>query len=236
MKKLVIFDIDGTLLHSNRADSICFAKAFNTVFGFELPSLDWSYYPHTMDTAIVDALFKEAGRPHPSPEVLEDFKDYYVGQLEAGRKDSPEDFMEVPGARQLVERLVADDDYIVGIGTGGFRKPAFVKLRHVGIDTLDLYMAFADGNYSREDMVNEVLGKVGKDYSKLERIVYVGDGLWDVRTTRNLNIPFIGLRHKNDHQILHDEGAKHVITDYLDQEVFIELIEKAEVPELFKNV
>ena len=231
MKKLVIFDIDGTLLHSNKADSICFSKAFKTIFGFELPSLDWNHYPHTMDTAILDALFKEAGMPHPNEAEVEKFKDHYVALLEEGRKVRPEGFMEVQGARQIVEKLVADENYAVGIGTGGFRKPAFVKLKHVGIDTTHLHMAFANGNYSREDMVNESVSLAKAAHHDFEKIIYIGDGIWDVRTTRNLGIPFIGVRHKGDHQALHAEGAYHVISDYLDQEEFIDLLKKAKVPQ-----
>ncbi len=229
-KTLVIFDIDGTLLFSNKIDSLLFAQAFQKRFGFELPTLDWNNYPHCTDTSILATLFKNERRPQPPATEMEAFKDEYVALLEQGRLEQPEDFMEVPGAKKMVDYLQAHSDFLVGIGTGGFKKPAMVKLKHVGIDTSDLHMAFADGNVSREDILGEALQKVEDKHPMPNRVVYIGDAIWDVQTTRNMDIPFIGIRHRNDQEVLLQAGASHVISNYLDQEHFLQLLKQASVP------
>ncbi len=225
---LVIFDIDGTLLHSNKIDSLIFKRVFETTFGFEMQSVDWRDYPHCTDTSILKALFEREEVAHPSSARMEAFKDEYVRQLQQGRLAQPTDFMEVAGASETIRRLMGDDRFEVGIATGGFRKPAHVKLKHIGVNHEPLHDAYADGNEAREDILNEAIAKT--KHLPINHIVYVGDAVWDVQTTRNMNIPLIGIRIKGDAETLTRIGAKDVIRDYRDYEGFLDLVERAVVP------
>ncbi|MEM7105018.1 MAG: HAD hydrolase-like protein [Bacteroidota bacterium] len=229
-KTLVIFDIDGTLLFSNKEDSRIFARAFRKEFGFEAHSIDWHEFPHVTDTTILEVMFKKQGVPFPSVERLEEFKDYYVEMLLHRRVQNPENFLQVEGAQAAVHSLVADDRYLVGIATGGFRKPAFVKLDHVGINTESLFMSFADGNHTREQIIEGVFRQVETQGEAVSRSVYIGDAIWDVRTTRNMDLPFIGIQKPGKHDMLYRAGAKHVISDYKDYQGFLNLIENATPP------
>ncbi|MEO1436926.1 MAG: HAD hydrolase-like protein [Bacteroidota bacterium] len=229
-KLLVIFDIDGTLLFSNKEDSRIFGRAFEDCFGFRIGSINWHDYPHVVDTVILQAAFETAGKTLPDQQTIEDFKDYYVAKLEQGRKINPGGFMEVRGSRTLVEHLLNQAEFEVGIATGGFRKPAFVKLRHVGIPTEQLMMNFADDCYTREQIIQGVLDQAAPLQDQISKIIYVGDALWDVRTTRNMNMPFIGIKPPDQVQELLDAGAKHVISHYEDIEGFIDLCYQSEPP------
>ena len=230
MKTLIIFDIDGTLLYSNSADSQIFAKAIRTKFGFDVQSLNWNDYPHVTDTTILSALFERAGRPQPSAQQVEAFKDYYVELLEIGRKENPAGFMEVPGAKTVIDKLIADDNFIVGIATGGFMKPAFVKLHHIGINTAPLIMSFADGHETREQIISSVLREVESRNEQVQKTVYLGDAVWDVKTTRNMGIPFIGVKPPSaKYNLIHD-GARSVIVDYHDYDDFLREVREAEPP------
>ena len=47
---LVMFDIDGTLTETMKADEECFVRSFKAVFGFADINTDWSHYPRTTDS------------------------------------------------------------------------------------------------------------------------------------------------------------------------------------------
>ncbi|HUF28586.1 MAG TPA: hypothetical protein VMM18_16525 [Gemmatimonadaceae bacterium] len=46
MRRLVVFDIDGTLTDTNEVDDACYVRAVATVLGLEAAALDWSAAPH----------------------------------------------------------------------------------------------------------------------------------------------------------------------------------------------
>jgi len=56
-------------------------------------------------------------------------------------------------------------------------------------------------------------------------VVYVGDGVWDARTSRELGIGFVGVRVRGDFENLKAEGATALIRDYSDVAGAIGLME-----------
>ena len=65
--KLVMFDIDGTLTHTNEADDRCFVRALADVFQFQEVDADWSKYPCCSDSGILQTLFESRTGRGPSP-------------------------------------------------------------------------------------------------------------------------------------------------------------------------
>ena len=230
MKTLIIFDIDGTLLYSNRADSICFARTYESLYRQPLPSINWDEYPHVTDTTIFHALYRESFDCAPEPGEIEHFTDHFVASLREERRLRPDEFREVPSARTTVERLRKDDRFVVGIATGGWERPARLKLDHVQVHTDDLYMSFADNRFTREDIINATITAAQDHHPGISRIVYVGDAPWDVRTTRNMQLPLVGVRWKGDRDLLTNSGVQEVITDYEDYQGFLEAVERAQPP------
>ena len=230
MKKLIIFDIDGTLLYSNRIDSQCFADTYEKVYHHPFPSIDWSNYPHVTDDTIFKTVIHEHFQREAGEDEIQEFKKQFVDSIQAKRKVVPHEFKEVKNSRKTIELLLQDTTFEVGIATGGWRLPAFVKLHHIGIPTDQLHMSFADGNPTREDIIQGVFRQTDNLNLKFNKIVYVGDAPWDVRTTRNMNIPFIGVRRERDFEKLEQLGAQTIIPDFADFDGFLEAIETAKIP------
>ena len=229
-KILIIFDIDGTLLHSNRVDSQCFAQAFEYVFKKPFPTIDWRKYPHVTDTTIFNTVINQHFGRHATDEDIHRQQDCFVALLKENRMKDPVQFAEVPNAKNTVENLLADERFEIGIATGGWQRPATLKLNHIGIPTASLHMSFADGKETREEIIDASIKSASKKHSGFKRIVYVGDAVWDVKTTRNMQLNFIGIRIKGDHEILTREGAFDVISNYKDYDEFLRLIETAKIP------
>ena len=229
-KTLVIFDVDGTLVYSNKIDSQCFAQAYKEIYDCPFPSIDWTKYPHVTDHTIFKTVIRQHfGRDATEAEMTE-FQQHYIGLLEHFRVVRPEEFQEVPNAKLTIDNLRNDDRFVVGIATGGWQRPAHVKLNHVKIPAHELFLSGADGKETREEIIQQVIGAVQVQHAVISRVVYVGDAIWDVHTTRKLNMNFIGIRRTGDLEILEREGTKIVLQDFSNYERFVEAVFEAAPP------
>lgn len=227
---LVIFDIDGTLVYSNKIDSLCFAQTYEQIYQRPFPTIDWRAYPHVTDTTIFGTVIQKHFGRSPKQEEVEYFQERFVTMIEAKRQTNPEEFKEVPGAKLLIEKLLTLDHFALGIATGGWHRPAQTKLQFVGIPYDQLLLSAADGKVTREAIINEVVNHPSHERITFDKVVYIGDAIWDVTTTRNLQMDFIGIRRQNDKHHLLEAGATIVLENYLDQHQFLDAIQIATPP------
>lgn len=219
VKTFVLFDIDGTLLYSEKVDSRCFANSYETIFGLPFPTIDWTQFPEVTDHVIFRTAFKDHFGRFPSETERVTFEDHYLEGLSTSRVDSPEEFKEVPGATDLWRRLDGDDQFLTGIATGGWQRPASIKLEHVGIPPDQPFAGYANNKFSRVEILSEAINKA-RAVHEVDRVIYVGDAIWDVTTTQKMNLPLIGVRRKGDHDALKQAGADRVITDFTPDSAF----------------
>jgi len=74
---LYLFDIDGTLLFSNKVDSKCFAQTFEEEYKQEFPSIDWNEFPHVTDHTIFRTGFHQVHDRFPLDHEIEDFRNKF---------------------------------------------------------------------------------------------------------------------------------------------------------------
>ena len=227
---LLLFDIDGTLVYSDKIDSQCFAETYEEIYGKKFPTIDWRKYPHVTDHVIFNTVIGEHfGRP-AGEEEIQVFQNYFVEKIEAKRKSEPHEFMEVPNACGFIDGLLATGEFAIGIGTGGWLAPAKVKLAHVGIPSEKLFVSAADNQPTRRHIVEEVIRQAEMAHGEFARTVYIGDAVWDVETTREMGLPFIGIRRNGDAEVLRQAGAATVFHDFREEEIFMEAVFSALPP------
>lgn len=229
-KTLIIFDIDGTLVFSNRIDSQCFAETYTAIYRRPFPSIDWRRYPHVTDHTIFNAVLQEHFNRLAEPEEITVFQNHFVSMLERNRLERPSEFLPVPHAVETVLHLLDQEQMAIGIGTGGWRRPACLKLHHVGIPVERLYLSAADGQETREAITQEAIRQAEAVHGGFDRVVYVGDAVWDVQTTRNLSLNFIGIRRNGDLEVLQKAGATIVLKDFSNREQFLDAVQRATPP------
>lgn len=219
MKTFVLFDIDGTLLYSEKVDSRCFASSYEVIFGRPFPTIDWTRFPEVTDHVIFRTAFHDHFGRYPTEAERLKFEDHYLEGLRTSRATKPGEFREVPGAANLWRRLNADARFITGIATGGWQRPAAIKLEHVGIPPEQPFAGYANDRFSRVEILDEAITKA-RSVHRIARVIYVGDAVWDVTTTRKMNLPLIGVRRNGDHDALIQAGAARVITDFTPDQAF----------------
>lgn len=227
---LVIFDVDGTLVHSERRDSAMFGRTYEEIYGKPFPSLDWSHFPHVTDDTIFQTAIRQHFQRAVVPEEIPVFQERYMNYLRASRRERPEQFMQIPGASTLVQRLLEDQRFELGIATGGWKAPAQIKLSHVSVPHQHMVLTGADGKTTREEILEETRELSTAAGRSFDKIVYVGDATWDVRTTRNLDWSFVGIRHRGDAAVLKKAGADIVLRDYEHYDTFVKAVAEARPP------
>jgi len=224
MSKLVIFDVDGTLARTSTVDDECWQKAALEVLGIDGISTDWGSYEHSTDEAIATELiqkytdfFDVVGKVH---EVRDRFRDLI---LQAG-KSEPNLFTAMPGAPTLFSCL-ADAGWQSAIATGGWELTARYKLTQAGVPHEDIPAAFANDAHPRSEIIQlaqcRAEERTGKSF---DHIVYVGDGVWDVRAADQLGIGFVGCATFPRSEELLTAGAKVVLPCFSDQELLLKAL------------
>ena len=229
---LAIFDIDGTLTRTDHVDDICFVQALADAHAITEVSTDWAGYPHTTDSAITSHIFQERFNRAPEEAELLKFKSHFVRLLEDYWAKDSLLFGEIVGASLMLRRLNQEPEWRVAIASGGWRVSATLKLKTAGIEVNDYPAAFADDGLSREEILHTAVIKAQTLYrqNNIARVVSVGDGVWDVRTARNLRVPFLGIGSGEGEKKLRRAGATHVIKDFSDYSRLLECLVEADVP------
>jgi phosphoglycolate phosphatase-like HAD superfamily hydrolase len=122
----------------------------------------------------------------------------------------------------MLARLSQEPDWKVAIASGSWKAAAKLKLRAAGINPEQFPSAFADDGFSREEILKAAIVNAQHQYQleDFDSVVSIGDGVWDVRTARNLSFPFLGIGVGDGADRLRQEGAEQVLKDLADyQEV-----------------
>ena len=130
--KLVLFDIDGTLITASGAGRRALDQALRDVYGTAGPIDGYDFRGGT-DPQIIRDLLGRAGMDEAAIAAGEAaVYRRYEALLEAEIGDG-RGVTVYPGVRELVEALTARDDVVVGLLTGNIEAGARIKLRPTGL-------------------------------------------------------------------------------------------------------
>ncbi len=230
--KLVIFDIDGTLTQTNHVDEICFLRALSETHGIVDTSPHWETCLHVSDSGMTQHLFQRLfGREARDDEAWA-IKNRLVDLLEEHHRIDQSFFAEIPGAAETFNQRAQNRGWARAIATGCWRPSAEMKLRAASISYEGVPAGFAEVGVAREAILSAAIERSRVSYRResFDRIVSVGDGVWDVRTAARLGLAFVGVGSGERAEGLRAAGAKHIIADFEEAGRFFELLEEAEVP------
>jgi phosphoglycolate phosphatase-like HAD superfamily hydrolase len=225
---LVMFDIDGTLTESFALDSSAFLDALRDVFGFDDVCDDWAKYQHVTDAGILAEVFALRQNRQPRQEEISRIQAHFVALL-AARADSAGGIRPVCGVTALLMRLFVSPDGAVAYASGSWGDAARFKLHSAGLPFEGVPSAFSDDEVSREGLCRLARTRAEIQYGKtFRRVIYVGDGVWDMRTSQSLGYGFIGIGCGAGAEKLRAEGAFQVLSDFRDSDRFVALISNTE--------
>ncbi len=133
MRKLVLFDIDGTMLNSGGAGRVAMERALCATFG--TPGDRRYRYDGKTDKQIVRELMRLAGYPDAEIDArLPDVMQHYLSGLRDELTGGTRPVQLYDGVAPLVDAIHARPDVVLGLLTGNIEAGAYLKLAAVGLD------------------------------------------------------------------------------------------------------
>lgn len=190
-----MFDIDGTLLDSDGAGRRAMIAAFEHVFGTAGP-IDTYSMAGKVDSQIVTELMRAAGRPNKEIHSrMPDYFETYASQLR--RIINQHRVRPQPGTAELLERLTAHPDVVIGLLTGNTLRGAQEKLKGANLARyFDSLGAFGDDALSRPELpaiaVERAREALGREFQGKD-VVIIGDTPADIECGRALGVKSIAV-------------------------------------------
>ncbi len=192
MKKLILFDIDGTLVARHEGHNEAFAVAFKEVHGINA-SIHMVDYHGKTDQQIIRDVLKVCGISQDAIDAKMDqfmqvMCDYYVT---VGPSLTTELFDDVTKTLDALD----GDDYLLGLVTGNLEPIAHTKLGRADIDKYFKLGGFGNEALDRSQLVLNAIEKAKQqfDFHQDNNVFVVGDTPRDIDAAIKLGVKSIGV-------------------------------------------
>jgi len=226
VKKLILWDIDGTIIVSHGAGVRAMEKALTKRFGVkcDLGKIDWA---GRTDSWITGEVFRHTGLPD-TPQNSHDYLETYLELLPQELRDGPQGQV-LPGVLELLEVLKHRKDVAQGLLTGNLKRGAEFKLTHYKVWHYFEFGAFADDSPRRNDLGPHALRRAkerhAEDFSPA-RTVIIGDTPHDIECGKVIGAQTIGVA-TGRHSVaeLEEHKPTAVFKNFADTAAFLRVID-----------
>lgn len=220
--RLLLFDIDGTLIHSGGVGRRAMLATYRELLG-SVGAAETIEMAGMTDPLIARASFEGHGYSHAQidallPEIWRRYLAHLERELAApstGRGAQP-----CPGVPQLLERLHEHDSVVLALLTGNVEEAAWLKLRAVGLNHYFTFGAFGNEGPERDKLPAVAIRKAERETGRRfagRDVVIIGDTPADVACGRHLDVRTIAVATgPYDQGALRACGADVVLPDLAD--------------------
>jgi len=228
MARLLLFDIDGTLVDTLGAGRAALTRAMIEVYGETGPIEGFDFHGRT-DPSIVRDLLRARGKTDPWIEArFPTLWRTYYGCLDRELAERDGRVVLFAGVRRLLDRLIADERFALGLVTGNMEESAWRKLRAAGISEVFDFGAFGSDSERRADLppiaVARAAERLGERFRVADSIV-IGDTPEDIKCARASSARVLAVatgRHEPAELRTHRPDA--VVEDLSDTEEIVRIL------------
>jgi len=225
VKKLILWDIDGTLIVSGRAGIFALAKAFGKMHGRE-PDFSKLDVSGRTDKWIARQVLEQQGI-EASAENIHAYLEAYLACLQGELQIRPGRVL--PGILGLLERFRTDPNIAQGLLTGNLQRGARIKLEHYQVWHYFAFGAFGDDSPIRNELGPHAVKRANANHSvefAPENIFVIGDTPHDIECGKTIGAKTIGVATGNfSVEVLQRHQPTAVFADFSDQASFLRVIE-----------
>jgi phosphoglycolate phosphatase-like HAD superfamily hydrolase len=191
-RRLLLFDIDGTLITSGGAGEWALRDAMKARFGID-EDLGGILLAGATDKKIAVAMLEKNGLA-PSPENITALLDEYLGHLET--RIPKHNGRVLPGMIELLEVLAKREEAVLALLTGNVVRGAEIKLTHYGVWHHFEFGAFADDHHDRNELGKfaraRAIDRHGIEFPP-EKIYVIGDTPRDIECGRAIGAKTVAI-------------------------------------------
>lgn len=178
--RLVLWDVDGTLLLTGGAGVRAMEQAFQEVYGLT-NGLEGVEPGGKTDPQLVREVFARRGAGPSFEETLPAFFARYL-DLFRGELARSASFRVLPGVGEMIARLGREDSILQGLATGNVEEAAHLKLERAGLRAFFSFGGFGSDAENRTDVIRVALerGRARIAPARETEVVVIGDTPLDV--------------------------------------------------------
>src|SRR5919199_167892 len=153
--RILLWDIDGTLIRSARVDSYknYTAPVLEGVFGTAGRLAEMTVSGMTDLQIVLEALRDEGFTHEQIRERIEELRLRYIEEMERAIESGEQSFYVLPGVREVLAAAARHPRYRSALLTGNIEPAAHLKMRLVGLsEFFQLPGAFGDDSHDRRDL------------------------------------------------------------------------------------
>lgn len=193
MIEAILFDIDGTLLHTGGAGAVAWQRAFLELYDVEA-NIEEHTHAGMTDPEIAEIVFREVlGRDGSDVERAEAIG-CYLGHLADAVAES-EGYFVIDGIEELLPRL-AGEGVLLGVVTGNIEPAAHIKLARGDLNKYFKFGGYGSDARSRTALTKKALERGAEASGKpLDpgSTIAVGDTPRDVKAGHGAGIRVVGV-------------------------------------------
>jgi len=190
--KVILWDIDGTLIRSGGAGEQAWLKALKELHGIDasMHGISWAGQTDPYISTLFFQKFQIPGTQENITRFLEKYVDHLPGELERSKGKV------LPGILEILRHIDASGEVEQGLLTGNLVRGAQYKLGHFGLWKYFRIGGFADGHFERAGIAREALKKARERWGgavEPEEILVIGDTPFDIDCGRAIGARTAGV-------------------------------------------
>lgn len=194
--RVVLFDIDGTILRSGGVGRIAMERALADVFG-SAGKAEYHYDGKTDRQIVRDLMRLEGFSDADIDAQMEDLLAAYLTGLEGQLASGGRTVHVYAGVRELLDELEDEENVVLGLLTGNIEKGARAKLGAAGIDFSRFKINAFGSDHEERPALPAVAQQRAREFIGAEiagdRLIVIGDTPADIRCGESIGAKAIGV-------------------------------------------
>jgi len=226
--RILLFDLDGTLVLTGGAGVRALDRAFQDLYGLQEAGRGVPFHGRTDLRIIRDIVERKLHRPMGADEAVA-ICDRYLPYLEEEVQRSAT-YRVLPGVPALLTLLAARGDCLVGLGTGNVEVGARIKLARADLNRFFPFGGFGSDAEDRVELLRRAAARGearrGPGADGLAQVVVIGDTHLDVESGRALGARTVAVATGGESAAALEQAKPDVLlADLSDAEAFLRILD-----------